>query len=311
MQIIRGLINLKPIAGSVVTIGNFDGVHLGHQQILRQLIRRAKSLCLPAVVILFEPQPKEYFAKNIHDITRITTFREKINLLATFGVDKVICLHFNEKLISQAAKVFFADVLLDKLKVNYLVVGDDFCFGKDRLGDVNLLREFAKQNNFLLEVCQSFIKDGLRISSTKIRELLAAGDLAKAERLLGRRYSVFGKVIHGAERGRELNFPTANIHLRNKTTPISGVFIVQVLNVINKPIPGVANIGFRPTVGDNKRLLEFFLFDFDADIYGKLVKIEFLQKIRDEVKFANLALLQQQIQKDVVAAKKYFETKKR
>lgn len=326
MRVIRGIINLNSSRQSyVVTIGGFDGVHVGHQEILKRVVAKAHALGLPALVITFEPHPKEYFArlKSLGDSTpsnsspggisvasqRLMTMREKITALANCGIDAMLCLRFDARLAALPAQEFVRQILLDKLHVKALFVGEDFGFGKGRDGDIAMLQSLAHAHKFELAIVPEVLCEGKRVSSTLIRDTLLAGNIDLAERFLGRPYSVMGHVAHGAGRGRDLDFPTANIELKTKIIPCPGVYAVAVFGIADaqKPLNGIANVGFRPTVGDNKKLLEFYLFDFKADIYGKLVRVDFLQRVRDEIKFANFDLLRQQIALDVRKVREFFE----
>jgi len=307
MQFIRGIQNLDlDHPGCVATIGNFDGIHLGHQAVIGQLAEEAADLALPSVLISFEPTPMEYFQPD-KSPARLTRLREKLQVLRRFSIDKVLSLAFNKKLAQMPAEVFIKEILVDRLKVKYLVVGDDFRFGKNRQGDFAMLQQAGEQFGFQVVNMHTFTIEGERVSSTRIRKALAAGDLAAAERLLGRAYRMTGRVAHGEKLGRQLGFPTANIDLHRKATPLQGIFVVEVFGLEGEPLPGVASLGTRPTVNGKKILLEVFIFDFDQDIYGKHLQVSFLHKLRDEVKYTTLDALKVQIQKDVDNAKHYFE----
>lgn len=306
MQLIRGLHNLRPAhRGSVATIGTFDGVHLGHQAILRQLARTAQAKGLPSVVILFEPQPHEYFAGDKAP-ARLMRLREKLEALAHSGVDRVLCLHFNDELRSLTARQFVQRVLVEGLAIQHLVVGDDFRFGCDRSGDFNVLQQAGVENGFTVADTCTLTMSGERISSTRIRELLAAGDFVGAEACLGRPYSIAGRVGHGRKLGREIGVPTANIRLQRYRSPLSGVFVISA-RVSGGIYSGVANVGVKPTVGgDPEPLLEVHLFDFGQDIYGCPIVIEFHAKLRDEQKFASLDALKTQLQNDIHRGRTFF-----
>lgn len=311
MELIRGLQNIRSKhGGCVATIGNFDGVHLGHQAVLGQLAEKSRELCLPTVLITFEPQPMEYFVPDKVP-ARLTRFREKILALQRYSVDRVCCLSFNTKLANLSAEAFIQEILIDKLGVKYLVVGDDFRFGQNRTGTFDMLVEAGKKYGFQVVSMHTFEIDAERVSSTRIRAALEKGDMATAEKLLGRRYRMSGRVAHGEKLGRELGFPTANIHLHRHASPIQGIFVVEVfglddLSQYKHPLRGVASVGTRPTVNETKALLEVFLFDFDQDIYGRHIQVSFLKKLRDEEKFDSLDELKQQIQTDVEQAQAYF-----
>ena len=306
MELIRGLQNIRPKHhGCVATIGNFDGVHLGHQAVLGQLAEKAAELDLPTTLITFEPQPMEYFVPDKVP-ARLTRFREKILALQRYSVDRVCCLSFNDKLSKLSAEDFIQQVLVKKLGVKYLVVGDDFRFGANRSGTFEMLVEAGKEHGFQVVSMHTFAIDNERVSSTRVRAALEKGEMSNAEKLLGRRYRMSGRVAHGEKLGRELGFPTANIHLHRHASPIKGIFIVDVFGLDDEPIQGVASIGTRPTVNETKALLEVFLLDFDQDIYGRHIQVSFLKKLRDEVKFDSLDELIKQIQLDVEQAQAYF-----
>lgn len=306
MELIRGAHNLLPRhRGCVATIGNFDGVHLGHQAVLGQLAEKAEALCLPTTVITFEPQPQEFFMGD-RAPPRLTRLREKIHALRRFSVDRVLVLIFNERFANQSASEFIERILVEGLGVRYLVVGDDFRFGHRRTGDFELLQRVGMERGFQVVSMRSFLIDGERVSSTLIREALARGDLATAEKYLGRSYRMSGRVAHGDKRGRTIGFPTANIFLHRKVTPVQGVFAVEMYGLEREPIHGVANVGNRPTVDGTRSLLEVHLFDFDQEIYGRHVDVEFRYKIRDERRFESFEALKAQIEQDSRAARDYF-----
>lgn len=308
MELIRGLCNLRPRhRGCVATIGNFDGVHLGHQAVLGQLAEKAAELDLPSVVITFEPYPQEFFAKSAVP-PRLTRFREKIQALRRFSVDRVLCLPFNRTLSETSAQDFIQRILVEGLGVRYLVVGDDFRFGHRRQGDFAMLKEAGAQYGFQVVNRHTFSIDGARVSSTRIREALARGDLNSAGKLLGRPYRMCGRVASGDQRGRTIGFPTANIYLHRKASPVQGVFAVEVFGLDAEPLPGVANVGTRPTVDGTRALLEIHLLDFAQDIYGRYVQVDFLHKLRDEQKFASLDELKRQITVDERQARGFFGT---
>lgn len=310
-QIIRGFHNLPATPrGCVATIGNFDGVHLGHQAVLRQLAVRGKAMDLPAMVITFEPQPNEFFAPDKAP-ARLTRFREKVQALRCYSIQQLCVLPFNARLAAMSADDFIQQLLVAGLNVRYLVVGDDFRFGHQRQGDFALLQQAGAAHGFQVVTMHTFAIDGARVSSTRVRQALAVGDLACAEKLLGRPYQMSGRVAHGQKRGRTIGFPTANIHLYRNKVPLSGVYAVQLYGILGEPLSGVANVGVRPTVGADKALLEVHLFDFDRDIYGEQVDVIFLHKLRDEQKFADLDALKQQITLDCVAAREYFKKVRR
>jgi len=307
MQVIRGLHNLRSEhRGCVATIGNFDGVHLGHQAVFRNLRARAEDLGLPTTVVTFEPQPMEYFAPEAAP-ARLTRLREKLAALKDAQIDRVVLLEFGPKLANMEADWFVQKLLIDGLDVRYLFVGDDFKFGKGREGDINLLRVVGEKRGFEVENMNTFAMDEERVSSTLIRESLSRGDLEAASQYLGRPYCIYGRVAHGDERGRTIGFPTANVNLHRLVSPLRGVFAVKVGGLGDETLLGVANIGNRPTVkGDMIHLLEVYLFDFNRSIYGEHLMVEFCHKIRDEKKFDNFEQLKHQIELDAVTARNYF-----
>ena len=315
MELIRGLQNLiaqrrrNPAAGYVVTTGNFDGVHCGHQMILRQLKERANELQLPARVLIFEPQPMEFFAGSGAP-ARLTPFHEKVALILENGIDSVVCLHFNEALRNMPAGRFIEHILVDNLGVKSLIVGDDFRFGFKQSGDFELLREAGVKYGFSVSKNDTLVWDNHRVSSTRIRVALEDGDFALAEQLLGRPYSMSGRVMYGRQLGRTLGVPTANISLKGKKAPLQGVYAVQIAGLEKhggvKLLQGVANVGLRPTVDGEQPLLEAHIFDFSEQIYGERIRVIFRHKIRDERKFDNVNLLREQILLDIAAAKKHF-----
>jgi riboflavin kinase/FMN adenylyltransferase len=306
MELIRGLHNLRPAHhGCVATIGNFDGVHLGHQAVIGQLAENADHFGVPSTVITFEPQPLEYFTRG-EAPARLTRLREKLQALRRYSVDRVLCLRFDEHLASMPAQEFIRRVLVDGLGVRYLVLGDDFRFGKGRVGDFAMLEQAGAEYGFQVVNMHTFSVDGERVSSTRVRQALAAGDLTAAEKLLGRPYRMCGRVAHGDKRGRSIGFPTANIHLHRQKSPVAGVFAVEMFGLDTEPVAGVANVGSRPTVDGTRILLEVHLFDFDQEIYGRYVHVNFVKKLRDETRFDSFEALQQQIDKDVIEARGYF-----
>ena len=311
MELIRGLHNLRPRhRGCVATIGNFDGVHLGHQAVLGQLADKADEFAVPAVVITFEPQPQEYFSHG--DIPpRLTRFREKLRALRRFSVDRVLALQFNQALAELSAQQFVQQVLLNGLDIRYLVVGDDFRFGKGRSGDFAMLLQVGKEHGFEVVNMHTFSQGGVRVSSTRIREALQRGDLTEAEQMLGRPYRMSGRVAHGNKLGRTIGFPTANIFLHRKQTPVDGVFAVEMFGIDGEPVAGVANVGTRPTVDEagTRSLLEVHLFDFDGDIYWQHVHVDFLHRIREERRFESFDALKAQILKDADEARAFFATR--
>lgn len=305
MELIRGLYNLHSRQrGCAATIGNFDGVHLGHQAVLGQLAEQAAQRCLPSVVVTFEPQPQEFFAPAP---ARLTRFREKVQALRCYPVDRLLCLRFNERLAALPARDFIQQFLVTGLCVRYLVVGDDFRFGQRREGDIALLQAASEQYGFQVAAMSGFSVDKVRVSSTRIRAALQVGDFTLAEKLLGRPYRMSGRVVHGDKRGRNLGFPTTNIPLHRLVTPLSGVFSVMMFGLGGEPLAGVASLGTRPTFDGTQCLLEVHLFDFDRDIYGRQVQVEFLRKLRDEWRFDSSAALKRQMALDCAQAREFFK----
>ncbi|MCX7104639.1 MAG: bifunctional riboflavin kinase/FAD synthetase [Methylococcales bacterium] len=312
MQLIRGLSHLEPFKnGCVLSIGNFDGLHLGHRAVIRKLVERGKVLRLPVVIMFFEPQPLEYFLGD-NAPSRLMRLREKVIEMAKLPVDNLLIVRFNQNFANRDAEQFIEHILINTLNVKHLVIGDDFHFGKARRGNFAMLKEKGRLNGFTVEDTGSFQLGGLRISSTLIRDALVAGDLKGAEKLLGHCYSVCGRIAHGDKLGRTIGYPTANIRMHRKNTPINGVFAVTMTGIDGLEFEGVANVGTRPTLdGGSKVILETYLFDFNKEIYGRYVEVHFHQKIRDESRFHSLEELKAQIVKDVAETKKIFaETKK-
>jgi riboflavin kinase/FMN adenylyltransferase len=306
MRLIRGLHNLRPgHHGSAVTIGNFDGLHRGHQGVLQQLRQRASDQGLMTTVMTFEPTPQEYFAPQAAP-ARLQRLRDKLALLQTLGVDQVLCVRFNRTLAELSAAEFVDQILLKGLNVRFLVVGDDFRFGRGREGDFAFLSEAGRSAGFEVVSTQTFYHGDDRISSTRIREALERGDMDAAEGMLGRPYRICGRVAPGQQRGRTIGFHTANIRLHRLISPVQGVFAVKVFGLGDGAVKGVANIGTRPTVDGSNLVLEVHLFDFDQDIYGRYLDVEFCQKLRNEKKFESFDLLRQQIARDAQQARQYF-----
>lgn len=307
MEVIRGSINLRPQHRScVATLGNFDGVHLGHQHVLRQLVAVAKQRNLPATILTTEPLSREFFAPDTAP-PRLTRLREKLSIFAAMGVDRVLCQRFNQALANISAEHFVENVLVKGLAVTHLILGDDSRFGKGRQGDFELLQRLGKQHHFTVEKSTSVLAaDGGRISSSRIRTALTAGDMNLTKTLLGRAYHMSGRIAHGDKRGRQLGFPTANIHIKRRQTPVMGIFAVEIAGVADHALPGVASIGVRPTFGGGRCLLEVYIFDFDGDIYGRHVDVYFHHKLRDEQRFDSVEALVQQMYVDTQQAKDFF-----
>lgn len=306
-EVILGLHHLKvKHRGCVLTIGNFDGVHQGHQAVIQALQQQAKQLHLPSCVMLFEPHPQEFFLTEKAP-ARLMRLREKIKILKNLSIDKIICLRFNQHLASMSAEIFVKQILVDKLGICSLIVGDDFRFGKGRQGDFESLKKLGQQYGFEVHAMTTVLFEGERIGSSRVRNALKAGDFSLARQLLTRPFTLSGRVIHGDQRGRVLGFPTANIALHRFVLPVTGVFMVRVYGLGEKPLNAVANCGRRPTVDGVKDLLEVHVLDFNQDIYGVCLEIEFLKKIRDEKRFSSLEALKKQITADVKWTKEAIE----
>ncbi|MDM8562299.1 bifunctional riboflavin kinase/FAD synthetase [Candidatus Marithioploca araucensis] len=304
MEFIRNLSRFQ-YQGCIATIGNFDGVHLGHQTVLQQLVNKGKDLQLPTVVIIFEPQPQEFFAPNKVP-ARLTRLREKLVAMHNSGVERVLCLHFNAKMAAISAEDFIQKILVKSLGVRHLVVGDDFCFGRKRQGNFADLRQAGKQYGFTIESQDTFILGNERVSSTRIRQALVQGNMQGARELLGRPYTLCGRVCYGEQRGRTIGFPTANIFLQRRVSPLNGVFAAKLHGITKKPLTGIANLGTRPTFDGHQLLLEVHLFDFDKTIYGHDVEVEFVHKLREEQRFTSFDALKKQIEIDVQLARAIF-----
>jgi riboflavin kinase/FMN adenylyltransferase len=309
MKLIRGLYNLtSPLHASAVTIGNFDGVHRGHQLVIRQLKRVAATAGLPTVVIIFEPQPIEFFAPDKAP-KRLARFREKIAYLKTQKIDFLLCLRFDAQLAALEAEDFVQRILVDSLNTRHLVIGDDFHFGRNRQGNFDFLRQNSARFGFQVDETETLLQDGERVSSTRVRECILRDDFDGAAELLGRPYSLSGRIAHGKKLGRQLGFPTINIKMGDKTLIVKGIFAVQVKGIDNRPLRGVASIGTRPTVNGVDTILEVYILDFDRDVYGYRVVVEFLHKIRNEEKFDSLEELSAHIAQDTDKARAFFDRK--
>jgi riboflavin kinase/FMN adenylyltransferase len=307
MELIRGLHNLRPRhRGCVTTIGAFDGVHLGHQAVIRHLLTKAQQLSLPSAIIVFEPLPREYFAP-VEAPARIMSFWEKCRALEALGVDRILRIRFNEQFRNMSAQQFVDDVFVAGLGVRYVVLGDDFRFGSDRQGDYKFIQEQGLHYGYEAGPTPTEEVDGQRVSSTRIREALESAEFPQAERLLGRPYSISGKVIYGRQLGRTIGTPTANLELRRLRAPLSGVYVVEVTGAGLERALGVANIGVRPTVDDSiKANLEVHLLDREIELYGQHIEVSFRHKLRDEQKFGSVEELKQNIARDIENARTWF-----
>ena len=310
MKVFRGLPNAAARAPCALTIGNFDGVHLGHQALLARVRAAADRLGLEAAVMTFEPHPREFFAHKLGDLSkapaRIANLRDKLQSLSDNGIDRVIVEHFSSSFAALTPQEFTEKVLVEGLHVKWLMVGDDFCYGARRAGNVQMLLEAGKHYGFHVETLPTVMNGSTRISSSAVRAALHAGDFEHAEALLGHPYAISGHVIHGQKLGRTLGFPTLNLRVPHRPA-LSGIFIVQVHGLSEQPLPAVASLGVRPTVEDSGRvLLEVHIFDFAQNCYGKQVRVEFLQKIRDEEKYIDLPTLTAAIDNDASIARAFF-----
>ncbi len=305
MRISHGLTPLASL--HAVTIGNFDGLHRGHQAMLDKLRQEARARGLPSCVLTFEPHPREFFAPE-QAPTRLTSLGEKAALIAAAGIDRLHVLRFDRGLAALTAEEFVAGALARTLGARYVLVGDDFRFGRGRGGDFSLLQALGPRFGFTAEALPTVSVADHRASSTAVRQALAGGDLERARRLLGRPYGITGRVVHGDKLGRSLGFPTANIQLRHNRPPLLGIFAVEVWGVNDRALPGAASLGVRPTVHEHGRAtLEVFLLDYQGGLYGRKLRVDFLKKLRDEEKYPDLDSLAAQIRRDVDHARHYFD----
>jgi riboflavin kinase/FMN adenylyltransferase len=305
MQVLRTIPEHAAVP-TVLAIGNFDGLHLGHRALLDRLTAKARELVLPSAVMTFEPHPRELFSPE-QAPARLTSLREKLALIDACGVDRTYVCHFTRKLAALSADDFVERLLVRGLAVRHLIIGDDFRFGRGRGGDYATLQQAGVEHGFGVEAMPTVDLDGERVSSSLVREVLAGGDLEHAARLLGRPYSIAGRVVHGSKIGRRIGWPTANIQLKRKRVALTGVFAVTVSGLDKRHLPGAASLGVRPTLGEGLRpVLEVHLLDFDRDIYGQHVTVHLLHKLRDEARFDSLTALTAQIEKDVAATLDYF-----
>ncbi len=311
MKVFRGLPNAEARRPCALTIGNFDGVHRGHRELLARVSEAAARLGVESAVMTFEPHPREYFAHLAGDESRaprrIANLRDKLQALGACGIDRVVVEHFNARFASLSPERFIEEVLVDGLHVKWLIVGDDFRFGAKRAGDFAMLVEAGRRFGFEVVALPTVVHGDARISSSAVRSALESGDFARAEQLLGHPYAISGHVQHGRKLGRTIGFPTLNLKIAHRRPAASGIFVVQVHGLADHPLPAVASLGVRPTVEDNGRvLLEVHIFDFAGDCYGKLVRVEFLKKLRDEEKYDDLETLTRAIDADARAAREFF-----
>lgn len=307
MELVRGIHNLKAQhQGCALSIGNFDGIHLGHQAVLTRLLQEAKQLDVPATVMTFEPQPEELFLGD-HAPARLSRLRDKFVQLEKLALARLLCISFTRQFANISAEAFIEELLIKKLNVKYLVVGDDFHFGYQRKGDFKLLKQAGEKYGFEVVDTQSLVQQTQRISSTLIRDALAQGELESASLMLGRKYSITGRVSHGKKLGRTIGVPTANLFLKRRVSPVAGVFVVTIKGIDDKTYQGVANIGTRPTVQGERQQLEVHVFSFKGDLYGQQLEVVLEKKLRNEVKFDSFSELKEQIEKDIQGARQWHQ----
>ena len=307
MEFIYGLSNLrKKHKNCAATIGNFDGVHLGHQIVLKQLIAISESNNLVSTVVIFEPQPMEYF--HIEKAPpRLARLREKLDQFSRYNIDRVVCLKFNDELANLSASEFVDNILIDSLAIKKLIVGDDFHFAKNREGNYEYLLETSKEKNFEVFKTNTYEENGLRISSTLIRNLLTEGNIEVANRYLGRFFVISGRVIHGDKRGKRLGFPTVNIKLNRYLSPVTGIFSGRIRGIGNKQLDAVIYVGTKPVYSGIEVLLEAHILDFDGDLYGRHIQVEFHNKIRDDQHITSEQEMLKQIKLDINETRQYFK----
>jgi riboflavin kinase/FMN adenylyltransferase len=303
MELVRGLHNIsRRHHGCVLTVGNYDGVHRGHQQMIGTLKARAAELRSAATVLVFEPSSKEFIDPDGAP-PRLTRWREKFLALAGLGVERLITLRFDECMRAMTPKSFVDELIVGRLGTRHMVVGDDFRYGSNACGTIESLRAAGEAHGFGVDQMAPFVFDGVRVSSTAVRERLERADFPGAARLLGRPYRMMGRVVHGNQLGRTLGFPTANLRLMRRKPPLWGILAVRVHGIGSRPLPGVASLGTRPTVNGTEPLLEAHVFDFSGDLYGRLIEVEFVAKLRDEVKFDSLDEMMVQMNIDAAHAR--------
>lgn len=306
MRLIRDISGVQHLkTGCVATIGNYDGLHLGHQAIMKQLVAEAGKYGLPNVVISFEPLPSEFFTGN--KTQRVYPFRDKVSLLEALGIDYFLCLRFNKQMASMSPERFVSDILFESLNVKSLIVGDDFCFGKNRTGNFDMLVNMGPSNDMQVHKTDTFDDSIGRISSTRIRQHLEKGELKAAGRLLGKPFCLSGRIRHGDKRGRTIGFPTANLRIQDNIAAANGVYAVRVSGLTDNRLKGVANLGNRPTVAGTETRLEVHLFDFDQSVYGQHITVELCDFIRPEQRFEDFAALTAQIHKDAIRASELLQ----
>ena len=313
MNVFRGPTQFSAGPACALTIGNFDGVHRGHRALLKQLVDGARERGLISCVMTFEPHPKEFFSPE-QAPPRILNLRDKLSALSELGIDRVVVEHFSAAFARLSPEEFVSEIIVKRLNAKWILIGDDFCYGKKRAGNFASLKAAGEKYGFEVSSIHTILEDGERISSSALRAALAHGDMNQVEKLLGRRYAISGHVIHGQQLGRKLGFPTLNLavanHLHHRKPATTGIFTAQVLGLSDKPLPAVASLGVRPTVEDKGRvLLETHIFDYQQDVYGKIITVELLEKIRDEVKYEDLDTLTNAIADDAKHARNYFQKK--
>jgi riboflavin kinase/FMN adenylyltransferase len=303
MELVRGLHNISARhRGCVLTVGNYDGVHLGHQQMIGALRVRAAEFRSAATVLVFEPSSKEFIDPDGAP-PRLTRWREKFLALKAQGVERLVTLRFDECMRAMTPRSFVDELIVERLGTRHMVVGDDFRYGSKACGTIDTLRAAGQAHGFGVEQMAPFVFDGVRVSSTAVRERLEYADYAGAARLLGRPYRMMGRVAPGLKLGRELGFPTANLRLMRRKSPVWGILAVWTHGIDSRPLPGVASLGTRPTVNGTEPLLEVHVFDFAGDLYGRAIEVEFVEKLRDEVKFDSLDAMTVQMQIDAARAR--------
>ncbi|WP_062310453.1 bifunctional riboflavin kinase/FAD synthetase [Polynucleobacter sinensis] len=313
MNVFRGPTQFSAGPACALTIGNFDGVHRGHRALLKQLKDGAHERGLASCVMTFEPHPKEFFSPE-QAPPRILNLRDKLAAFANIGIDRVVVEHFNNAFARLTPDEFVSEIIVKQLHAKWILIGDDFCYGAKRAGNFASLKAAGEKYGFEVSSIHTVVENGERISSSALRGALANGDMEQATKLLGRPYGISGHIIHGQKLGRTLGFPTLNLavanHLHHRKPACTGIFTAQVLGLSDKPLPAVASLGVRPTVEDQGRvLLETHIFDFNKEVYGKIITVELLEKIRDEEKYSNLDALTQAIASDAAHARNYFQKK--
>ncbi len=313
MNVFRGPTQFSAGPACALTIGNFDGVHRGHHALLKELKKGATEKGLVSCVMTFEPHPKEFFAPE-QAPPRILNLRDKLSAFADIGIDRIVVEHFNSAFAKLTPEEFVSEILVKRLNAKSILIGDDFCYGAKRAGNFTSLKAAGEKLGFEVSSIHTVVESGERISSSALRTALANGDMTQASKLLGRHYAISGHVIHGQQLGRTLGFPTLNLavanHLHHRKPATSGIFTAQVIGLADKPLPAVASLGVRPTVEDEGRvLLETHIFDYQKDVYGKIITVELLEKIRDEAKYDSLEKLTQAIATDAKHARNYFQKK--